>query len=143
MQSRLLNAGPQKTYALILSTGEDVLPCILQFAKEQHLGGSQLTAIGAFERVVLGYFDWQRKDYKRIPVDGQVEVVSMIGDIALNDGEPALHVHVVIGRSDGIAMGGHLLEARVRPTLEIVITESPAHLVRRHDAETGLALIRF
>lgn len=101
MQSRLLNDGPQKTYALILSTGEDVLPSITKFAKDHGLAGSELTAIGAFERVVLGYFDWERKDYKRIPVEEQVEVVS------------------------------------------IVVTESPAHLVRRHDKETGLALIRF
>lgn len=143
MQSRLLNDGPQKTYALVLDTDDDVLPCITQFAKAQKLAGSELTAIGAFRDVVLGYFDWQRKDYKRIPVDEQVEVVSMIGDIAIGDGEPALHVHVVIGRADGTAMGGHLLGAHVRPTLEIVITESPAHLTRRHDPESGLALLRF
>ena len=67
----------------------------------------------------------------------------MIGDIAINDGEPALHVHVVIGRADGSAMGGHLLAAHVRPTLEVVITESPAHLCRRHDPESGLPLIKF
>ena len=143
MQSRLLNDGPQKTYALVLDTDDDALPCITQFAKAQKLAGSELTAIGAFRDVVLGYFDWQRKDYKRIPVDEQVEVVSMIGDIAIGDGEPALHVHVVIGRADGTAMGGHLLGAHVRPTLEIVITESPAHLTRRHDPESGLALLRF
>ena len=143
MQSRLLNDGPQKTFALVLDTGDDVLPCITQFAKTQKLAGSELTAIGAFRDVVLGYFDWQRKDYKRIPVDEQVEVVSMIGDIAIGEGEPALHVHVVIGRADGTAMGGHLLGAHVRPTLEIVITESPAHLTRRHDPESGLALLRF
>jgi uncharacterized protein len=143
MQSRLLNDGPQKTFAVILQTGDDVLPCITRFAREHRLGGSELTAIGAFKDAVLGYFDWERKDYKRIPVDEQVEVVSLIGDIAINEGEPALHMHVVVGREDGTAMGGHLLGAHVRPTLEIVITESPAHLVRRHDPESGLALIRF
>ncbi|MDQ6621369.1 MAG: DNA-binding protein [Pseudomonadota bacterium] len=143
MQSRLLHDAAQKTYAVVLETGEDVLPCLMRFAKEQRLAASELTAIGAFQDVVLGYFDWERKDYKRIPVNEQVEVVSMIGDIALDGDQPTLHVHLVVGRSDGSAMGGHLLEAHVRPTLEVVITESPAHLCRRHDAESGLALIRF
>lgn len=72
----------------------------------------------------------------------QVEVVSLLGDIALGpDGKPALHPHVVISRADGMAMGGHLIEAHVRPTLEVVLTESPRHLHKRKDRESGLALI--
>ena len=72
----------------------------------------------------------------------QVEVVSLLGDIALGpDGKPALHPHVVVSRADGSAMGGHLLEAHVRPTLEVVLTESPRYLHRRKDHESGLALI--
>ncbi len=92
---------------------------------------------------MLGYFDWQKKDYTRIPVAEQVEVLALVGDIALNDGEPQLHPHVVIGKADGSAHGGHLLEAHVRPTLEVIVTESPAHLQRRSDPESGLALIRL
>ena len=143
MQSRLLHDAEQKTWAVILDTGDDVVPCLLAFARDNGLAASHFTAIGAFRDVVLGYFEWESKTYRRIPVDEQVEVVSLIGDIALKGNEPALHAHVVIGRADGAAMGGHLLEARVRPTLEVVITESPGYLCRRHDAETGLALIRL
>ncbi len=143
MQSRLLQDGPQKTYALVLATGEEASETIQAFAREQRLTASQITAIGAFRDVVLGYFDLERKEYRRIAVDEQVEVVSLLGDIALKDDEPALHAHVVVGRSDGTAMGGHLLCAHVRPTLEVILTESPAHLVRRHDPQTGLALIRW
>jgi predicted DNA-binding protein with PD1-like motif len=113
------------------------------FAREKRLAGSHFTAIGAFQDVTLGYFDWQKKDYKKIPVREQVEVVSLVGDIAATEsGEPKVHAHVVVGRSDGTALAGHLLEAHVRPTLELVLTESPAHLCRRHDPESGLALIR-
>jgi predicted DNA-binding protein with PD1-like motif len=92
---------------------------------------------------VLGYFDWLKKDYTRIPIEEQVEVLALVGDIALNDGEPKLHPHVVVSKADGTAHGGHLLEAHVRPTLEVIITESPTHLHRRSDPETGLALIRL
>ena len=142
MKSKLVNAGQQRTFVVVLDTGDEASSCLLRFAKEQRLGAAQLTAIGAFSDAVLGYFDWEKKDYRRIPVREQVEVVSLVGDVALDPkGEPALHAHVVLGRSDGAALGGHLLEAHVRPTLEVVITESPAHLRKRKDPESGLALI--
>ncbi len=76
-------------------------------------------------------------------LDEQVELLSLIGDVALKDGQPQVHAQVVVGRSDGTAHGGHLLEARVRPTCELILTESPAHLQKQLDPETGLALIRF
>ncbi|HEY7581477.1 MAG TPA: DUF296 domain-containing protein, partial [Acetobacteraceae bacterium] len=101
-----------------------------------------LTAIGAFSDTVLGYFDWQQKQYRRNPVNEQVEVAAFIGDIALTkDDQRSLHVHLVLGRRDGTALAGHLMEAHVRPTLEVVLTEYPAHLRKRHDPESGLALI--
>jgi predicted DNA-binding protein with PD1-like motif len=68
-------------------------------------------------------------------------VLSLVGDIALADGEPQVHAHVVLGRADGSTVGGHLLEGRVWPTLEVIVTELPAALRKRHDEQTGLALI--
>jgi uncharacterized protein len=71
-----------------------------------------------------------------------VEVASLIGDIAVSpEGKPALHLHIVVGKADGHAMAGHLGKARVRPTLEVIVTESPAHLRKRFDAASGLALV--
>ena len=89
----------------------------------------------------LGYFDWQTKAYERTPLEEQVEVLSLVGDIALADGKPKLHAHVVLGRRDSTTRGGHLIEARVRPTLEVLLTDAPRHLRRRFDAASGLALI--
>jgi uncharacterized protein len=68
---------------------------------------------------------------------------SLIGDIADGpEGKPALHIHIVVGTRDGSAKAGHLGEGHVRPTLEVIVTESSAHLRKVKDAETGLALIR-
>ncbi|HZU35652.1 MAG TPA: PPC domain-containing DNA-binding protein [Gemmataceae bacterium] len=143
MQSKLLHEAGEKTYAVIFETGEEVVSGLLNFARQEHLAGSHLTAIGALHDVTVGYFNWQKKDYKKIPLNEQVEVLALIGDIALDDkGQPKLHAHIVVGRSDGSAFGGHLMEAHVRPTLEVILVESPKHLQRRHDPETGLALIR-
>src|SRR3954451_8988526 len=131
------------TYAIILETGDEVSESLLQFAKEMQLAAAQLTAIGAFSSVVLGYFDWNRKDYKKIPLNEQLEVLSLIGDIALDEkSQPKVHAHVVLGRSDATVLGGHLLEAHVRPTLEVIVTESPKHLRRKYDEQSKLALIR-
>ena len=141
MKSRLLNDGPQKTWAVVFESGDEAVAGLTQFARDNRLTASQITAIGAFSDATLGYFDFEKKDYKKIPVREQVEVLSLLGDVALKDGEPKLHLHAVLGRSDGAAIGGHLMEAHVRPTLEVILTESPAHLRKRHDPATGLALI--
>jgi uncharacterized protein len=142
MESKLINdTNGQKTYALIFDSGDEVVEGITDFAKEQQLSASQFTAIGAFSEVMLGYFDFSIKDYKKIPIHEQVEVLTLVGDIAMHEGKPKVHAHVVVGKSDGTAHGGHVLEARVKPTLEVILTESPAHLQRKHDKETGLALI--
>ena len=116
---------------------------MLSFAREHNLVSAHFTGIGAFSQVVLGYYDWEKKEYLKIPVDEQVEVVSLMGDVALEKDQPKIHAHVVVGKRDGNTAGGHLLEGFVRPTLEIVLTESPAHLRREFDPASGLALIRL
>lgn len=142
MKSKLLHEqSGQKTFALVFDSGDEVVAGLLAFAKDKHLAASHFTAIGALSDVTLGYFDWEKKDYQKLPVGEQVEVLSLIGDVALNNGEPKVHAHVVVGKSDGTAHGGHLMEAHVRPTLEVIIVESPEHLQRKTDQETGLALI--
>ena len=142
MRAKLLNDHDERTVALIFETGEDPVAGLDRYAVQNKLGACRFTAIGAFSEAVLGYFDWERKEYERIPVTEQVEVLALVGDVAFQDGKPKIHAHVVLGRRDGSARGGHLLEARVRPTLEVILTESPAHLDRVYDPASGLALIR-
>jgi predicted DNA-binding protein with PD1-like motif len=141
MREQLLHDRGEKTFALVFEPGDEVVSGLTAFAGRHRLAASHLTAIGAFSQAVLGYFDRDRRDYRRIPVAEQAEVLSLIGDVALKDGKPALHAHVVLGKPDGSTVGGHLLEARVWPTLEVILVESPAHLRRRHDPASGLALI--
>jgi predicted DNA-binding protein with PD1-like motif len=141
MKSQCIQRHNPTTYALIFDKGDEFLADLQRFAKEVGLTASHFTAIGAFRDVTLGYFDPERKDYIKNRVNEQVEVLSLVGDIALQEQEPKVHAHVVVGKADGTAHGGHVLEAHVWPTLEVVIMESPAHLRRKHDPETGLALI--
>ena len=114
---------------------------LTRFVSEHGLTAGHFTAIGAFENVTLGFLDPDTKEYVPITIDEQVEALSIVGDISLENDEPRVHAHVVVGKRDGSAHGGHLLEAHVWPTLEVVLTESPAHLRRRVDPDTGLPLI--
>jgi hypothetical protein len=141
MKAKVINEGPERTFALIFDRGDEVVGTLERFATEHGLDASRLTAIGAFETATLGYFDWEKKDYERIAVDEQVEVLSLVGDIALDGNKPKLHAHAVLGRRDGSTLGGHLLEAKVRPTLEVLLIESPSYLRRMRDPASGLALI--
>jgi predicted DNA-binding protein with PD1-like motif len=141
MKTKLIHERGQKTFAVVFDKGDEVAAGLLDFAKKSELTAAVFTAIGALSDVTLGFFDRERKDYRRIPIDEQVEVLALIGNIVLNKGEPKVHAHIVVGKVDGTAYGGHLLEAHVWPTLEVIVTESPRHLQRKTDPETGLALI--
>lgn len=141
MKSKLLANNGGKTFALVFETGDEVVAGLTDFAKRESLAGSHFTGIGALSDVVVGYFDWSRKDYDRISIREQVEVLSLAGDIATDRDEPKVHAHVVLGKRDGTAHGGHLLEAHVRPTLEITLVETPVHMRRVYDAKSKLALI--
>jgi uncharacterized protein len=143
MRSKQVAENP-RTIVVILDTGDEILSSLQSVAKSEKLGGSSFKAIGALSSVEVGWFNWESKKYQTaIKLNEQVELLSLIGDIALKDGEPQVHAHLVVGRKDGSAHGGHLLNATVRPTCEIVITESPEHLQKETDPEAGIALIRL
>lgn len=131
-----------ETRVAILESGEEAFTTLTKFANDAGITAASLTAIGAFERATVGWFDFEKKTYKKIEVAEQCEVLSAIGDIAVgDDGKASLHVHVVLGLADGSTRGGHLLEGKVRPTLEVVITDTPAHLRRKKKPDLGIALI--
>jgi predicted DNA-binding protein with PD1-like motif len=143
MRSKLIDE-QDRVYAVIFDTGEDPVAGLTRFAEAENLTAASFTAIGAFSEATLGYFDWQSKDYEHIPVREQTEVLALIGDIAVEDaGRKKLHAHVVLGKRDGAACGGHLLAAKVRPTLEVIVEASPGRLQRRHDPVSGLNLIHL
>jgi hypothetical protein len=141
MQSKLLNDGSEKTYALILQYGEEAMEELKKFAAKERLYACRFTAVGAFSRTEVGFFDFSVKDYVHIPIDEQTEVLSLIGDISLYRDQPQVHAHVVLGKRDGTTHGGHLLKGIVHPTLEIMLTESPSWMRRKMDEQSGIPLI--
>ncbi|MBB3593077.1 hypothetical protein FHX08_003421 [Rhizobium sp. BK529] len=143
MQSKLLSdEADERTFILILDDGEEAFAAISRFAELQSIDGASISAIGAFSSAVVGFFDFKTKTYRKIPIEEQCEVLSTLGDLARgDDGKPSLHLHVVLGLSDGNTRGGHFIEGFVHPTLEIIIRENPVGLRRKRRPDLGIALI--
>src|SRR5207249_4870701 len=142
MQVRLLNPGePTKQYAVIFYQGDEAFSGLQEFAESNHVTSAHFTAIGAVNGATLGWFDPHRKMYKKIPIHGQHEVIGMSGDIALYEGKPVVHTHMLVGNSDGTTQGGHVLAAYVSPTLEVMVTVDPVTMQKRFDLDTDLTLI--
>ncbi|ELT50392.1 DNA-binding protein [Brucella intermedia] len=143
MQFKVLGEGEgQRTFIVVLPREEAVVATLERFVREQALTAASLSGIGAFSQATLGFFDLERQDYHRIEINEQCEVLSLLGDCALDEqGRPGLHLHVVVGMRSGEAKGGHLIEATVRPTLEVIIKENASTMMRTYRPELGLALI--
>lgn len=112
------------------------------FAAELNLKAATLVGLGAFSEAVIAFFDREVNDYLEIPVNEQVEILNITGNIARFGDEPRLHAHVTLGRRDGSVLGGHLISGSVWPTLEITLTEASGRMERLLDEETGLPLLR-
>jgi predicted DNA-binding protein with PD1-like motif len=142
MKVRLLaENGGVKNYAIVLAKGDEVMSGLTDFARQNKVTSASFTAIGAFSHTTVAWFDDGRKEFKLVPIKEQVELVSMIGDIALSGDRPAVHTHVTVASSDGTVRGGHLINAYVFPTLELFMTVYPTALHKQLDEATGLMLI--
>src|ERR1700756_1475994 len=142
MKVQLLNPGePTKQYAVIFYQEDEAFSGLLEFAQKYHITSAHFTAIGALSGATLGYFDPDRKMYKKIPINGQHEVIGMSGDIALYQGKPVVHTHMVVGEPDGTTRAGHVLAAHVSPTLEVMVTVDPITMKKRFDPATDLTFI--
>lgn len=143
-QARLLTTHPDgtKTYALVLSRGDEVWTALAAFANDHRVVSAHFSAIGAVRDPEVAWFDVTRKQYKAMSLHEQMEVLTLSGDIALGaNGRPVVHAHIALARSDGQAWGGHLLQATASPTLELYVTTYPEPLHKRLDPATDLQLI--
>ena len=141
MKYKVVEDADVVTYVVVCDPGDEAVAALTQLAQAEDLEAASIAAVGAFENAVVGWFDPAAKDYRRIPVGEQCEVLSLLGDVAQGQDGPILHMHTVLGLSDGTTRGGHLLEGKVFPTLEVVVTETPAQLRKIMRPDIGIALI--
>jgi uncharacterized protein len=125
-----------------LERGEEVHPSLVAAATEHGIGGGWFNGIGAASEVELGYYDLERRDYDRTPVEGEVEIASASGPLSMLDGKPHIHLHAVVSDRQCVTRGGHLFRAVAAATLEFVLLLAEAPIERTWDEATGLNLWR-
>src|SRR5437879_13484688 len=114
MKSRLLHeADGLRTFAVVMDKGDEAVEQLLRFSEEQQISAAALTAVGACREATLAFFDPDELAYHDILVNEQAEIVSLLGDIAELDDQPALHAHTVLALRNGSTVGGHLRRALV------------------------------
>jgi hypothetical protein len=141
VNAKRVRAEPAEAWALVFAPGDEAVAALAAFAAEHGVEAGSFTALGAFSAARIAWFNLDTREYEEIAVPEQVEVLSLVGDLALREGVPFVHAHAVLGRRDGSVVGGHLLAGTVRPTLELFLHVYPAPLVRVPDEGSGLALI--
>jgi predicted DNA-binding protein with PD1-like motif len=132
-----------RRYLLRLDPGERLVESLLRFSKEQDIRGAAFRGLGAVRDAELGWFDLETKTYRSRTFSENLELLSLEGNVARSEGEPAVHVHAVCGRKDLGCVGGHLVEALCTVTVEVWMAESGFPLERVPDERFGLRLLRF
>jgi uncharacterized protein len=142
LQAKLIGGveGQVRSYAVILGKGDEIMSGMTAFAERERLVAAHFAAIGAIESGLFGWFDKNVKAYRNLPLNEQAEIASLVGDIGIVNGKPAVHIHAVAIPSDGIAWVGHVLNATVWPTLEVFLTAYPTPLMKELDQATDLEL---
>jgi len=142
MQVKLVKDTPEeKVYAVVFSKGDEAMSGLTDFALKYGVGDAHFTGIGAVSSATMAWLDPANKVYHRISVPEQVEVLSLIGDVATFNGRPVVHMHAVLGHPDGTTTGGHVFELNVNPTLEVFVTVNSTPLKKRTDDASGMKVI--
>lgn len=128
-------------YVVRLDTGEEIESVLTEFLDRDVIHAGCFIAFGAFQRVQLSFFNVATREYRHTDIDRQVEVVSLMGNIARIDGEPTVYMHAIVTDEQAQIYSGRLTEGIVRPTLEIFVNSFLGELRRERDAETGLELL--
>jgi protease PrsW len=133
------NIGGLRTFAITLQRNDEVATALLEFATTHHVTSGHFTATGGLRDVRIAWYDVANRDCKIVDVPGQVEAISLVGDVGIANGSPVVHAHLVAGLEDGTTRGGHLLHALTSPTLGVTFSVEPTVLRRSSDEYSGLA----
>ena len=130
-------------YQVRLEIGDELMDSLTRLARAESISYAAVSGLGAVRRIVLGYYQPRISDYERHDLTDQMELLSLIGNIAQRDGKPALHIHAALARQDLTVIGGHVFEAEAQPTMEIWVRPDDATVQRLYNEETHLALMQL
>ena len=126
-----------------LDPGEEILEQVKAVSLRENIQLATVQGLGAVNEITVGVFDTAAKEYHANHFQGSYEIVSLTGTISTMNGEYYCHLHLSAGAAQGHVVGGHLNEARISATAELVITILPGTVDRAFSPEVGLNLFRF
>jgi len=129
------------TALLRLEPGEEVLAGLKALCRQESVTLGTVQGIGAVNRAVLGLFDPATKQYRANVFEENLEIVSLTGNITTMDGEVYLHLHMAVSDEQGRVFGGHLTEAVISVTAEIVVTRIDGMVGRKFSEAIGINLL--
>jgi predicted DNA-binding protein with PD1-like motif len=134
----------QKTkdyFVLRIEKGEEIISTLKQTAQNYKMKGAFFFGLGVGKDIVLGYYDSHTKTYVKKAFEGEYEFTSLVGNLAYDKKEIIVHCHATISDPQFHAFGGHLFQATVPVTCEILVSPFKKSLKRKKDLSTGLALL--
>jgi predicted DNA-binding protein with PD1-like motif len=128
-------------YVLRLHKNNEIITALKEAAENQKINGAFFFGLGVGSSVVLGYFDVNKRTYIKKAFEGEYEFTSFSGNISTYSGDTIIHCHVTLTNRDFDAVGGHLVQASVAATCEIVIFPFTGILKRKRDRDTNLLVL--
>jgi predicted DNA-binding protein with PD1-like motif len=126
---------------LVFEPSAEVVQTLQDFVRKNAWKSVHFVGLGACTDATIGYYDAMKKDYVKIALTQQMEIVSLVGDAAQDNEHEAFHAHIALGFADGTLHGGHLFESHVSPTLELMLRGSSVPMARRHDETSNANLL--
>lgn len=127
-------------YFVRIDKGEEVVSSLMKFCTEKGVKLGSIVGIGAADRVTIGLFNTEIKEYHNKQLVGEYEITNLTGNVTTKDGEVYLHLHITLGDENYNAHGGHLNECWISGTCELVIDTADGEIGRFFDDYSGLNL---
>jgi len=126
-----------------LKTGDEIVESITSIFKEEKIYSGMINGIGAINQVQLGFYNLESKKYKKKYFNDDYELTSLMGNIALKDGNPFVHIHINMSDENFDVIGGHLFSAVTAASAEVIVLLDNQHIKRELDQKVGLYLWNF
>lgn len=130
------------TMLLRFDRGDEVVSFLEKIAEEHNIGAGYFQAIGACGELTISFYDLETQAYLDQTYTEDLEILSLLGNIAMFQHKPLVHAHGTFGRRDYSTIGGHVKRMVVSATCEMNLTTLSRPIERSHDADTGLNLIQ-
>ena len=133
----------ENDYVVRLNKGDNVIESLKKLCKEENIKLAEITGLGASDKVEIGVFNINTKEYKTKVFEGMFEITSLVGNATRKDGEVYLHIHINFGDAEGNVYGGHLVDSKISATSEIIVRKINGEVGRKLSEEIGLNLLSF